>query len=271
MRRRALAVTTSTALAVAAGLAFGGIAAVADENTEAAEGQFRTYLATNTSLIPLDVTCAPLPDAAPTGPMICYALLSDRQVASALAELQVDGTYRFISINKVEPAAPGPGAVGSATSDSPADAAVLELIATATAVDSRLPAMLMQANPDITSVDNVSFFAGTGTLEVSVTTAAANDDVRNAIGFAVTEVLSVLWAEGQPLRDPAATVHPRLEVTVDGTLYSSAFGMMTSIADGTMTYAQWLSESGGGGPAGGRLDRRVDVKRRPPVVQTLTA
>jgi hypothetical protein len=204
--------------------------------------------------------------------MICYALLSDRQVVSALAELQADGTYHFISINKVESGAPVGGAVDPGTSDNPADVAVLDLIGTVTAVDSRLASMLRQANPDITSVDNVSFFAETGTLEVSVTTVAANDDVRNAIGFAVTEVLSGLWAEGQPLRDPAATVQPRLEVTIDGTLYSSAFGMMTRIADGTMTYAEWLAEAGVGGPAGGdRFDRRTDVKRRQPVTQTLTA
>ena len=124
--------------------------------------------------------------------------------------------------------------------------------------------MVLQANPDIATVDAVDFFEPTGTIEISVSTSAANEDVRHAIAFAVTEVLSGLWAEGQPARDPAATIQPRLEVSVDGTLYSSAYGMMTAIADGTMLYADWLDAAGvpAFAPAD-RFDPRVVVKRHP--------
>jgi hypothetical protein len=237
-------------------------AAAADENTDMAESQFEAHLASS-SLIALDLSCSPLPDAAPTGPMICYALLSDRQVASAIAELQSPGVYRFIPINKIEP-----GAASADPSTPPpgsADAAVLMTVRAVVAPESRLVAMVMQANPDITSVDRVSFFEPTGTIEISVTTSAANDDVRHAIAFAVTEVLSGMWASGQPLREPSATIQPRLEVTVDGTLYSSAFGMMTAIADGTVLYADWLEQAGVARftPLG-RIDRRADVKTRRP-------
>ena len=261
MRRRALVAATSTTLAslIVTGWTAGDVAA--DENTDLAESQFQAFLAANT-LVTLDVSCSPLPDAAPTGPMICYALLSDRQVASAIAEVDSPGAYRFIPINKIESsAASGP----SAPTPGSADAAVLDSINEAVASDSRLSAMVLQANPDIASVDDVSFFEPTGTIEISVTTSAANDEVRHAIAFAVTEVLSNLWAEGQPSRDPAATIEPRLEVTVDGTLYSSAYGMMTAIADGTMLYADWLDAAGV--PAAfmpaNRFDRRVVVKRHP--------
>lgn len=261
MRRRALVAATSTTLGLMIAATWSGGPVAADENTDLAETQFQAFLATNTSLVALDVSCSPLPDAAPTGPMICYALLSDRQVASAIAEVEAPGTYRFIPVNKVEPSAPsGP----SGSTPGSADAAVLESVQLVVAPDSRLSAMVLQSNPDIASVDRVSFFEATGTIEISVTTSAANDDVRHAIAFAVTEVLSNLWSEGQPLRDPAATIQPRLEVTVDGTLYSSAFGMMTSIADGTMLYADWLDAAGVDAftPAD-RFDRRVVVKRQP--------
>ena len=261
MRRRAVVAATSTTLVtlIAAGWTAGSVAA--DENTDLAETQFQAFLATNTSLVTLDVSCSPLPDAAPTGPMICYALLSDRQVASAIAEVESPGTYRFVPVNKIESGAPsGP----STPAPGSANAAVLDLIHRAVASESRLSATVLRANPDIAAVDYVSFFEPTGTIEISVTTTAANDEVRHAIAFAVTEVLSNLWAEGQPLRDPAATIQPRLEVTVDGTLYSSAFGMMTAIADGTMLYADWLDAAGVAPftPAG-RFDRRVVVKRQP--------
>ena len=260
MRRSARVAATSTTLVSLVAACWTAGSAAADENTDTAESQFQVFLAAN-ELVTLDVSCSPLPDAAPTGPMICYALLSDRQVASAIAEVESLGTYRFIPINKIEPGtATGP----STPTPGSADAALLEAIDRAIAPDSRLSAVVLQANPDITSVNSVSFFEPTGTIEISVTTTAANDDVRNAIAFAVTDVLSSLWAEGQPLRDPTATIQPRLEVTVDGTLYSSAFGMMTAIADGTMVYADWLEAAGV--PAfteADHFDRRVVAKRQP--------
>ena len=261
MRRRALVAATSTTLVSLIATGWTAGSAAADENTDLAESQFQAFLSANTTLVTLDVSCSPLPDAAPTGPMICYALLSDRQVASAIAEVDAPGTYRFIPINKIESStASGPAAPTAGS----ADAAVLESIRHAVASDSRLSAMVLQANPDIAAVDAVDFFEPTGTIEISVSTSAANEDVRHAIAFAVTEVLSGLWAEGQPARDPAATIQPRLEVSVDGTLYSSAYGMMTAIADGTMLYADWLDAAGvpAFAPAD-RFDPRVVVKRNP--------
>src|SRR5262245_61875116 len=235
MRRRVIAISSATVVASLAALGGGRVSA--DENTALAEAQFEAFLATHTQLIPPDVTCAALPDATVTGPMLCYALLSDRQIVAAVAELESPGVYRFISVNKVETATSpaGPQSVAS-----PADRAVLDVIRMATAPDSRLGAMILQANPDIASVDHIAFFEATGTIEIGVTTKAANPDVRNAIAFAVTEVLSGLWSQGQALRDPSATVQPRLEVTVDGVLYSSAYGVMTAVADGTMLYNDWL-------------------------------
>ncbi len=88
--------------------------------------------------------------------------------------------------------------------------------------------------------------------------------MRNAIAFVVTDVASGLWAEGQPLRDSTATIRPRLEVTVDGTLYSSAYEMMTDIADGTMTYADWLELTGvGESTASERFDPRFSQRFDP--------
>ena len=69
--------------------------------------------------------------------------------------------------------------------------------------------MVLGANPDIVVLDRVGYFEPTGTIEISVITSAADDSVRHAIAFAVTEVLSGLWATGQPLRDPAATTGSR--------------------------------------------------------------
>jgi hypothetical protein len=263
MRRRAIVMTTTTTLAVLTGFGWQSAGAAGDENTAMAEDQFERYLTANTTLLPLDVTCAPLPDAPETGPMICYALISDRQTVAALAELEAPGVYRFISISKVDLG----GAPTSPAANS-ADAAVLELIGTVIAPDSRFGAIVMQSSPEIVSVDEVDFFESTGTIEVSVSTSAVNDGARNEIAFAITGVASDLWAAGRPLRDPAVTVQPRLEVMVDGTLYSSAFGMMTRIADGTMTYAEWIELTGVQVSPNDRLDRRADVRLVRPALLT---
>lgn len=261
MRGRAIAVTTSAALLALVGAAGTPASAAPDDNAARAEEQFQTYLATSTTHVPLDVSCAPLDIATPGGVLYCYALVDDRQTIAAMAFPDPSGAFVFIPITK---AASDPGAAPGADAAAAADAAVLDLIGRAVAADSRLPAMLMQASPDIASVVQVSFFEPTATIEVIVATSAADAAVRDAVAFSTTAVLSGLWAADRPLRDPSASIRPRLEVTVDGTLYSSAFEMMTSIADGTMTYAEWIATTAGTSfrATTRSVDPRADVKSR---------
>ena len=196
--------------------------------------------------------------------MICYALVSNRQTVAALAELESPGRYHFISITKVCEVAGA--AATSTTSVSRVDAAILDLLGSVTSADSRLPAMLMQANPDIASVDNVSFFDATGTLEISVTTTASDADVRNAIAFVVTDVASGLWEGATVARldghDPAPTRgHGRRHALLVGLRDDD------DIADGTMTYADWIELTGvGESTASERFDprfsQRFDPRRR---------
>ena len=46
--------------------------------------------------------------------------------------------------------------------------------------------------------------------------------------------------ENEPTRDADATIHPRLEVTVDDVIYGTPFDVMVDVADYTITEDEWL-------------------------------
>lgn len=275
MRRRVIALSTVAAVAVAGGTsetAQAGVDEQGDKNAQLAEAQFVVDLLTNTTLVPTDVTCAGPPATDPGASMLCYALVGDRETVAALAVLQSPGVYRFVSINKIADAVPlAPGEVGNDPAQSPGvqsevDALILEQIEVATSPEAGLDAEIFGANPAIESVDAIQFHAPTSTLQVTVTTGSESQGVRDAIAFSVTDVMAYLWEEGEPLRDPAATLLPRLEVTVDEVVYGSSYDMMIGIADYTMPFIEWLELSTGRGafvPTGRFDNRRVEVKRKP--------
>ncbi len=257
MRRHVIALSTVAAVAVAGGTsetAQAGVDEQGDKNAQLAEAQFVVDLLTNTTLVPTDVTCAGPPATDPGASMLCYALVGDRETVAALAVLQSPGVYRFVSINKVDfgDALPlNPGVVGNDPAQSPGvqsevDALTLEQIEFATSPEAGLDAEILGANPAIESVDAIAFHAPTSTLQVTVTTGGSESQgVRDAIAFSVTDVMAYLWGEDEPLRDPTATLLPRLEVTVDEVVYGSSYDMMIGIADYTMPFIEWLELSTG--------------------------
>lgn len=282
MRPRAIAASTVIALVVsgAPGAADAAADDQGDKNAQLAEAQFEVHLLTNTSLLPSDVTCAAPPTTDPDGGMLCYALIGERRSVAALAVLATPGVYRFISVEKLDdlgdvPAStPGPAPDGSEDAPPPApqngadavDAAILDAVDSAIGAEEEITDTLLEVNPEIESVDEFDFYAPTATLVVSVATTTDTQDDREAIAFAVTDVMAYLWEGEQPLRDPSATIFPRLEVTVDGVLYGSSFDMMVGVADYTLTFREWLDLTRGGtsfGSASRLVDRRVEVKRGP--------
>lgn len=286
MRPRVIATSTVVALAAVGG-ASGAARAAADDrgdkNSQLAEAQFEVHLLTNTDLVPRDVTCAPPPATDPDGAMLCYALVGERDSVAALAVPVSPGVYRFISVDKFDdtPGAPAPSPQPQPqpqpqpvpTGEDPqapapqndADLAILDAVEIALIAETEIGRTMLETNPEISSVDEIGFYAPTATVLVSVTTSTESQGVRQAIAFSVTDVMAYLWEDGQPMRDASATIHPRLEVTVDGVLYGSSYDMMVGVADYTMTFTEWLDLSTGGGaymPAGRLIDRRVEIKRK---------
>ncbi len=277
MRRRVIALSTVAAVAVVSGTSSAARAAAddqGDKRAQLAEAQFEVHLLTNTALVPSDVTCAAPPATDPGASMLCYALVGDRETVAALAVLESPGVYRFVSINKVDLSDSPPLAPGEVGNDPPqtpgvqstADALILEQIEVAITPSTGLDTTILGANPDIESVDAMAFHAPTSTLQVTVTTSSDSQGVRDAIAFSVTDVMAYLWEEDEPLRDPAATLLARLEVTVDEVVYGSSYDMMIGVADYTMPFIEWLELSTGRGavvPTGRFDNRRVEVKRKP--------
>lgn len=282
MRPRLIAASTVAAVVVIGGASGAAGAAAGDEGdkrSQLAEAQFEVHLLVHTDLVPSDVTCALPPASDPDGAMLCYALVGERQSVAALAVLESPGVYRFISVGKVEPdqsggtlvpspqPPPAPEVVEPAapTASTVADLAILDAVDTAMASQAGITEDILGVNPEISSVDQFDFFEPTATLLVSVSTTTDSQGVREAIAFSVTDVMAYLWEGDQPLRDASATIHPRLEVTVDGVLYGSSYDMMVGVADYTLSFLDWLDLTTGGGaytPADRLVDRRVEIKRK---------
>jgi hypothetical protein len=87
-------------------------------------------------------------------------------------------------------------------------------------------------------------------VQVTVSTDAVDAATRDGIAFYVTDVMAFLWAQSGPARAMDASLHPRLEVTVDGVIYGTPFDVMARVADYTITESEWLSIVTGNANAG---------------------
>ena len=261
-RRRSCLFSIAAVLAASAVVSTAGAASAAsgdDEGSKAsqlAEAQFRVYLLTSTDLEPSDVTCTLPPTPDPSGAMLCFALVNDRDTVAAIATLSGPGQYTFTPINKLDTtdevigsSTAGPTTTAdddrqqtpSAGASTDVDAAIVASIDTAIGSIDQLSAVLRQRNPSITEVSDLTFDAPTGTVAVSVTTDVTTQDERDVAAFDVTDTVAYLWEAGTPFRQDGATIQPRLEVTVDGTMYSTPYDVMVDVADYTIGYADWLA------------------------------
>ena len=100
--------------------------------------------------------------------------------------------------------------------------------------------MILDNNGSIISVDLLAYDAPTSTVQVSVTTDTSDPSTRDGVAFFVTDILAYLWMEDEPTRESDATIHPRLEVTVDGVIYGTPFDVMVAVADYAITEGEWL-------------------------------
>jgi hypothetical protein len=254
---------------LAAALAASGATASAaadddrDKNVLLAEAQWQLFLLTS-DFVPTDITCTRPPARDDSGALLCYALISDRVSVAAIATMTEPGIYTFTPLNKVDPAdlvaeqpetpqtpdtpqtpetpeTPETPGQGNAT-----DTAILASIDAAVADAAGLGQVLMENNPAIVSVDDISFDAPTSTVHVAVTSSGTDPGGRDDLAFYVTDIMAYMWMEGEPVREPDATIHPRLEVDVDGALYGTPFDVMVQVADYTITFDEWLDAVTGG-------------------------
>jgi hypothetical protein len=277
--RRVLAVSTLAVTALAgAGLsapAAAGDGDDRDKNTLLAEAQFQLFLLT-ADFEPSDITCTRPPMRDTAGELLCYALVSDRVSVAAIASMESPGVYAFTPLNKVDPAdlegpegddlpapepppvpdtptttteatAPEPPSSEPPSPESPSseppgttDQAIVDSIDFAVADADGLSSVLTDSNESIQSLDTVAYHAPTSTVQVTITTDSADPAARDSVAFFVTDVMAYLWEQSQPTRQPDATIHPRLEVTVDDVIYGSAFDVMVQVADYTITEGEWL-------------------------------
>jgi hypothetical protein len=154
-----------------------------------------------------------------------------------------------VPLNKVDPAdlaadvpAGGdPPAPQTGNPQAAADQAVVASIDAAVADAEGLGRVLTDNNPSVRSVELIGYHAPTWTVQVTVTTDAVDAATRDGIAFYVTDVMAFLWAASGPARTMDATLHPRLEVTVDGVIYGTPYDVMSRVADYAISEGEWLA------------------------------
>jgi hypothetical protein len=251
--RRALAASTVVAGVLAGAMLDAAAAGAApdddgdddrgDKNVLLAEAQFQLFLL-NANFVPTDITCTHPPVRDLAGDLLCYALISDRVSVAALATMEEPGVYTYVPLNKVNPADLAADASTQDQSPAPqsgADQAVVASIDTAVADAQGLGRVLTDNNASIRSVEHIAYHSPTWTVQVEVTSDATDAAARDGIAFFVTDVMAFIWVAGGPARAIDATIHPRLEVTVDGVLYGTPFDVMARVADYTISEGEWLA------------------------------
>ncbi len=260
--RRLLAVSTLAATAIAWATVDSTVSAGdgdddLDKNVLIAEAQFQLFLV-ESDFVPSDITCTRPPIRNSAGELLCYALISDRVSVAAVATMESPGMYSFLPLNKVDPddlerdvPVADPPVDEPVVEEPPptsdpddiggdVDEAVLASIDSAVADSQGLSQVLIDNNASIASLDRLDYHAPTSTVQVQVTSNATDAAARDTIAFYVTDVMAYLWMENEPTRDADATIHPRLEVTVDDVLYGTPFDVMVDVADYTITEGEWL-------------------------------
>ena len=76
---------------------------------------------------------------------------------------------------------------------------------------------------------------------------------------------------GHPVRQDGATIQPRLEVTVDGTMYWTPYDVMVDVADYTIGYAEWLAIATRRRPRSAHRDARLPTPRTTPRAPPMAA
>lgn len=226
-----------------------------ERRSQLAAAEFEVFLLSTTDLRPNDVTCNVPPAHDLDSDLLCFALVTDRDTITSVASVTGPDTYEFTPLGKFDPTGQvGPdglpiAATATETATGPAqpdqlnaaDGAALQYIADLTDFPDGLASNLDEQFPEFTSLEDFSYDAPTLTMRVTVTSSAGTAPLRDSLAFAITDTLSGLWEVDSPLRADETSIHPRLEVTVDGEIYGTPYDVMTRVADFDISFNEWLN------------------------------
>lgn len=222
-----------------------------ERRSQLAAAEFEVFLLSTTDLRPNDVTCNVPPAHDLDSDLLCFALVTDRDTITSVASLTGPDTYEFTPLGKFDPSGQvGPdGLPADATATEPANgpaqpdqlSAAAQYIADMTDFPDGLASVLDEQFPEFVSLEDLSYDAPTLTVRVTVTSSAGSAPVRDSLAFGITDTLSGLWEFGSPVRAEETSIHPRLEVTVDGEIYGTPYDIMTRVADFDISFDEWLN------------------------------
>jgi len=230
-----------------------------------AELSFGTFLAIGLDVNPGVFTCTEPRSIGPDEIVTCFALVDDRRVVIARSPAS-DATGRFTFdvladyeiVEPSEASAPGSEPLATDAPDDPSadsapvtysdaernDANVAILVygdELDRSASTEIGAIVEAANGSVLAVSTWRWDATTAAFRIDYTLNPDAGLSTEESAWLTASAMSAHWEEGQPFRNPAATIRPALSIAIGGVRFESGWDLMTRVADGTVADTEWLT------------------------------
>ena len=235
-----------------------------------AELSFGSFLAIELDVSPDVFTCTEPRSTGPDEMVTCFALVEGRRVVIATSPASgATGRFTFDIVADYEIVEPGDGSTPASdpvATDAPSDTVVETVPVTFTdaqrndanvailvygdqldqSASTEIGAIVEAANGSILAVSTWRWDAATATFTIDYTVNSAAGLSADESAWLTVNAMSAHWETGRPFRELAASIRPALRLQVSGAGYASDWNLMTQVADGAISDAEWLAAAAAG-------------------------
>ena len=188
--------------------------------------------------------------------LTCFTLIDDQRVVVAVTELTgSSGIYEFeiVSDQQIGTDETPSTDAGASTTTLPTPVLIttvaplsrpdVDLLAFGARINHDAAAYVSTLTADDGIVESAAYSWDTesATVAVSSTLAPTSANGLDAAAWVITRDRAMdLWKRESPFRASGTSIHPSLEVTVDGVRFVSDFELCVQIADQTIAMGDWL-------------------------------
>ena len=235
-----------------------------------AELSFGTFLAVELDVTPDVFTCTEPRSTDSEETVTCFALVErGRVVIATSAASGSTGRFTFAVVADyeiVEPASESTPASDPVATGEPASSVVDTVPVTYSEAErneanvavlvygddldqsasTEIGAIVEAATGSMLAVSTWRWDAATATFTIDYTLNPNAGLAADESAWLTVSAMSAHWETGQPFRAAAATIRPALNLQVSGSAYASDWSLMTQVADGLISDADWLAAATAG-------------------------
>jgi hypothetical protein len=201
-----------------------------------AEIAFGTYLDTVLGASSDEVSCTTPVDLTRGVTITCFAVVNaERLIVATTSVSGGSGRFEFQMLSDT----PFPPPAQAALADAP-----LEVDEYGTLINQSSPGFVAQylTDPRIAAVNTYEYDPGSLMVVLDLALAPPSSIEADDMAWAnVIEFARVHWSAGQPFRDAGPEVGVGFRFVLDGREYESDFALMSQVADGSVSQAEWLA------------------------------